>query len=149
MLTPANTCGCSHSRRETPQRQSKGARWARCKPPRSARRRSAGSFGSGEGASEATPTGYHPRCPHRLGVCEEASRKLFPRILDPIARTKPKGGLILKLGDPDSCCPRHHRDSLAKTSGGPMGYGSIALTRSVRARVNVSAGWLRSALGEF
>ena len=80
MLTPANTCGCSHSRRETPQRQSKGARGARCKPPRSARRRSAGSFGNGEGASEATPTGYHPRCPCRLRVCEEAGRKLFPRL---------------------------------------------------------------------
>src|SRR5262249_6664228 len=57
-----------------------GARGARCKPPRSARRRSAGSFGNGEGASEATPTAYHPRCPRRLRVCEEAGRKLFPRL---------------------------------------------------------------------
>jgi hypothetical protein len=41
--------------------------------------------------------------------------------------------LILKLGDPDSCCPRPTETAIAKTSGDPMGYGSLALTRSIRA----------------
>src|SRR6516225_9975209 len=39
-------------------------------------------------------------------------------------------GVILKLEDPDSCCPRPTETAIAKTSDDPMGYGSLAPTRS-------------------
>ena len=49
-------------------------------------------------------------------------------------RLTPSGHrLILKLGDPDSCRPRPTETAIAETSGGPTGYGSLALTRSMRA----------------
>src|SRR5262249_30754212 len=41
--------------------------------------------------------------------------------------------LIPKLGDPDSCCPRPVRTTIAKTPGGPMRCGSIALARGIGA----------------
>src|SRR5215470_5518609 len=40
-----------------------------------------GELWTGEGATEATPTALYCRCPHRLRVHKEASRKLFPRLL--------------------------------------------------------------------
>src|SRR5262245_26717378 len=40
-------------------------------------------------------------------------------------------GVIPKLADPDSCCERPTRTFIAKTYGGPMGYGRGARTRTV------------------
>src|SRR6516164_6067730 len=40
--------------------------------------------------------------------------------------------MILKLGDPDAARATTET-AIAETSGGPMGYGSLALTRNMRA----------------
>src|SRR5215831_15029712 len=43
----------------------------------------------------------------------------------------PGCSLIPKLADPDSCCERPTGTFIAKTYGGPMGYGRGARTRTV------------------
>src|SRR5262245_5710122 len=45
--------------------------------------------------------------------------------------TQDRRRLIPKLADPDSCCERPTGTFIAKTYGGPMGYGRGARTRTV------------------
>jgi len=77
------------------------------------------------------PTG--PRVKHRVQSRPTARDKTVlaaPNKCLALSNKSCTGGerLILKLGDPDSCCPRHHRDSLCKNAKHnlrPIGVGAV------------------------